>query len=305
MNRLLFTFCVSIFRHIFSFQPKLAMYWVDQTVTNPLIPLETIPSWVDHVIIGFATMNLDNSITFPYNTTMIQQGISYLQSKNHTISISIGGSANCGPKGISQDLMFGQSNFNPIIWAQNVKTNLIDIYGLQYLDIDYECRDLFLQNPINVQNGLKELKILAPNISISFVAFSVVTTPNNWENYLQAFLAVQPYIDIIYWATYNINLNNQISESFYSSANITSMTKLGYNSSSIFYGYCTGSVACVYGLGPSFSQIILWANAVKKWNNGGGLFLWTIQDEIALYQGNFTIFNTTGISKKVADILHA
>ena len=278
--------------------PKLAMYWVDNPIT-PIVPLESTPSWVDIVLIGFATINSDSTLTFPYNQSMIQNGVKSLHMYNQTVFLSIGGAANCGPNGISQDLMFGMSNFNATTWANDVY-NLMNMYGFDGVDIDYECRDKILQNPVNVKNALIELRNILPNITISFVAFSVVDTPKSWENYKDAFISIQPYIDVVFWATYNVNLNPVLANDFYSKVNLTSISQFGYNTSSIFYGYCVGT-GCVYGPGPINEQIILWANDVKQ-KGDGGLFLWSIQDELNFY--NFTYFNTSGISKQVADILH-
>jgi len=260
-----------------------------------------IHPWVDTVIIGFATVNLDSTVSFPYNQTMIQNGIQSLKANNKTVFLSVGGAANCGPKGISQDLMFGFPGFNATIWAQSV-ANLMGIYGFVNLDIDYECRDGVLQNPANVRNALFELKSILPNLTVSFVAFSVVVTPSGWQDYKQAFIAMQPFVDIVFWASYNINLNQGLANVFYTNANITSIAQLGYNLTGIYYGYCLGN-GCVWGPGPSSAQVILWANYVKLYG-GGGLFLWSLQDELALYNGNFSLFNTVSLSKQVADILH-
>ena len=278
--------------------PKIAMYWVDNPI-SPVVPLESLPTWIDIILIGFATINSDSTITFLYNQTEVQNGIQYLKSNNQSVFISIGGAFNCGNRGISQDLMFGQPNFNPIIWSNSVK-NFMDIYDFNGIDIDYECRDNVLQNPVNVKNALIELRKLLPNISISFFLFSIFSTPNSWQNYLEACIAVEPYVDIIFWGTYNRNLNPVIANAFYSSVNYTTVTQYGYNTSSVFYGYCVGQ-GCVWGNGPDDQQILSWATDIK--NDGGGLFLWSVQDELLLY--NISYFNTFGISKQVADILHA
>jgi chitinase len=288
------------FLSVFSTSCKLATYWADNP-SNISFPLEMIPSWIDTVIIGFATVNLDSTVAFPYNQTMIQNGIKTLKANNQTVFLSVGGAANCGPKGISQDLMFGFPGFNATIWAKSL-ANLMGIYGFVNLDIDYECRDGVLQNPANVRDALFELKSILPNITVSFVAFSVVLTPSGWQDYKQAFIAIQPFVDIVFWASYNINMNQGLASAFYSSANITSIAQLGYNLTGIYYGYCLGN-GCVWGTGPSSAQVILWANSVKLYG-GGGLFLWSLQDELALYHGNFSLFNTMSLSKQVADILH-
>ena len=281
--------------------PKLTAYWVDDPI-NPKFPLESIPTWIDTVIIGFATVNMNSTVTFPYNQMMIQNGITYLQNNNQTVFLSVGGAANCGPKGISQDLMFSFPGFNSVVWANSV-ANLMNIYGLTNLDLDVECRNGVNQNSVNINNALSELKNISSNITISFVAFSRVAEPTNWQNYKDTFIIIRPYIDIVFWASYNFNLNPAVSNEYYSNANLTSITQFGYNLSSTFYGYCVGT-GCVWGVGPSNNQILLWANNVKNYG-GGGLFIWSLQDELSFYNKDFALFNTTSISKQVADILHS
>ena len=280
--------------------PKLTGYWLDNP-SNISFPLEMIPSWFDTVIIGFATVNADSTVSFPYDQVMIQNGIKFLESNNQTVFLSVGGATNCGPKGISQDLMFGFPGFNATTWAHGI-ADLMCSYGFVNLDIDYECRDGVVQNPVNVRNALVELRRISPNITVSFVAFSVVATPNDWQDYRQAFIAVRPFIDVVFWMSYNIHLNQAIANAFYTSANITTLAQFGYNLTGISYGYCIFT-GCTWGSGASNIQVLNWAESVKLYG-GGGLFLWSLQDELSLYNGNFSLFNTISLSKQIADVLH-
>ena len=278
---------------------KLAMYW---QIDKPIIQLSEIPIWVDNIIVSFATIQPDSTINFPINDIALSNSIKTLQSKNQTVTLSVGGAYNCGPLGISQDKMFGFQNFNPVVWANSL-TNFVNMYNFDGVDIDYECRDGILQNPVNVANALNQLRVFLPNLHISFVAFSVVAFPSNWQNYLKAFVSVKNYVNTVLWASYNINLNQQTANSWYANANLTQITQNGYNRTDVFYGYCLGS-GCVYGPGPSESQIISWAFDVKQ-NGGGGLFLWDITGELSTLNNNITAFNTISLSKKIADILHS
>ena len=170
------------------------------------------------------------------------------------------------------------------------------------MNIDYECRNNILQNPVNIANALFTLRNISPNITISFVAFSVVAYPMGWEDYAQAFVSIQPYINQIFWASYNINLNPLVADAWYSSANLTQITEFGYPLSSVFYGYCLGD-GCAYVNGPSANQILTWAQSVKN-TNAGGMFLWDLEGELLSLNNNITEFNTNGLSKQIADILH-
>ena len=279
--------------------PKLAMYW-QRDVTS--IPLIEVPSWIDIVIVAFAEIKQDSTLDFPVNDLNILNGIQKLQSQNQTVLISIGGAANCGPKGINQDLMFGMINFNSEVWVDST-ISLINKYKFDGVDIDYECRDNVLQNPDSITKSLSLLKMKSPNLFITWVAFSVFDKPSGWQDYKTSFLNVKQYLDIVFWASYNIHLDSQIANSWYANANITQFNALNYTISSVFYGYCIDN-GCAYGIGPSEEQILLWAYDVKL-NGGGGLFLWDIQGELNSLGGNLTVFNTFGISKKVADILHS
>ena len=278
--------------------PKFAMYWQRSPSS---IPLNAVPEWIDTVIVAFATIKPDSSLDFPKLDLNMKTDINFLQNRNQTVLISIGGSANCGPLGLRQDNMFGLVNFNSNIWVESTK-NLIDYYKFDGVDIDYECRDNVLQNPNNVANALKELRIILPNITISWVAFSVTSTPTSWQNYRLAFLNITQYVDEYYWASYNVNLDPLKASTWYSKANITNISNMNVCLDSVYYGYCVGS-ECVYGPGPSEEQVIDWAKSVKQYG-GGGLFLWDLTGEYETSNNSYTLFNTTSLSKRVADILH-
>ena len=277
--------------------PQLAMYW-QRDITK--IPLESVEPWIDIVIVAFAEVNPDSTLNFPVDDVNIKNGIKQLHSRNQTVLISIGGAYNCGPQGLSQDLMFG-NNFNSSVWVEST-INLINNYGFYGVDIDYECRDLVLQNPYRVTEALSLLKKQLPNLYISWVAFSTVNKPNDFSNYLTAFLSVNKYLNAVFWASYNIDINPVSANNWYSNANITVFNSLNYSISSVFYGYCINN-GCAYGIGPSDNQILSWARDVKL-NNGGGLFLWDIQGELNSLNNNVSAFNTIGISRQVSDILH-
>lgn len=279
--------------------PQFATYW--QLQTRTLVPLSEIPKWIDIIIVSFATMNLDSTLSFPINDIDMLNGIRIARDSNQTVLLSIGGSANCGPLGISEDQMFGMDNFDSTIWANSL-VPIINNYNFSGIDIDYECRSGIIQNPINVVLALQEIKTIIPNIYISWAAFSVVSTPSSWENYKNAFINVAQYINVVFWITYNINIDPIVATNWYSAANLTDITKFGIPLNNIFYGYCQG-LGCAYGIGPSNEQIVSWANNVKNYG-GGGLFLWDLEGEFISLNNNITEFNTLGISKQVSNILH-
>ena len=101
------------------------MYW---QLNTTIVPLDSIPQWVDTVIIAFATIRSDSTLSFPIDDMNIMTSIQALQSKNQTVLLSIGGAANCGPKGIVEDQMFGMDTFNSLIWADSTIT-LINMYN--------------------------------------------------------------------------------------------------------------------------------------------------------------------------------
>ena len=279
--------------------PKLAMYW--QINPSPF-SLNMVPNWVDTVIIAFSTIKSDSSLDFPQNDLIMKTNIEFLQNRNQTVLLSIGGAANCGPLGIRQDNMFGIANFNSQIWVNSVK-NLINYYGFNGVDIDYECRYNIIQNPNNIASALNDLRTILPNITISFVAFSVVNKPSNWQNYKLAFLNITRYVDEYFWASYNVDLDQNKALNWYLSANITDISNISNIClSSVYYGYCLGN-GCVYGPGPSEQQIITWAKSVKQYG-GGGLFLWDITGELQILNNDYNLFNTASLSKQIADILH-
>ena len=283
----------------YAINPKLAMYW--QLNTSSIMPIDTIPSWVDIIVVSFATMLPDSTLEFPINDMKIIQGINTAKNKGQTVSLSLFGAANCGTS-ISQDNTFALSNFNTDIFVNSL-VNIINTYNFTDINIDNECRSGIIQESTNKYNTIIKLKNILPNLLISFSAFSLVYSPQHWGSYLTAYQTILPLINTTYWMAYNINLNKNIATNWYTNLNLTSISNLGAPLNSIFLGYCV-NVGCAYGIGASDNQILNWASIIKQ-IGGGGMFLWDIDGELQGLNYNITEFNTVGLSKQVADILHS
>ena len=289
-----------------STNPKLAMYW--ELSSSPIIKLDAIPYWIDIILIAFATTESNGAIIFPQNDINLLNGIQIAKSKNQTVSLSLFGAGSCGTS-ISHDNTFANPNFNPDIFA-NTLVSTVNFYNFTDINIDNECRSTIIQESTNKVISLQKIKQLLPNLLISFSAFSLVHNPNNWQNYLIAYQKLIPFIISTLWMTYNIDIDPVIASNWYASVNLTDISSLGVPLNSIFYGYCGvingigNGKECVYGHGPNSQQILKWAVDAKN-QNSSGMFGWTIGSEIADLNYNMTAFNTIGISKQVADILHA
>jgi len=297
----LFPLLLSIFSFGFATNPKLAMYW--QLNTTNVLPLTDIPSWIDIVVISFATMLPNSTIEFPVNDINIINGINAAKNKNQTVSLSLFGAANCGTStSISQDNTFGLSNFNTDIFVNSL-VSIINSYNFTDINIDNECRSGVIQESINKYNTIMKLKTILPDLLISFSAFSIVYSPQHWSNYLIAYQTVLPLINTTYWMAYNIDLNKNVATNWYTNLNLTNISNLGAPLNSIFIGYCINT-GCAYGVGASNMQILTWARTIKQ-IGGAGMFLWDLEGELELFNYNITEFNSISISKQVSDILHS
>ena len=279
--------------------PKLAMYW--QLNTSSIMSIDTIPSWIDIVVVSFATMLPDSTLEFPINDTNIIKGINTAKNKGQIVSLSLFGAANCGSS-ISQDNTFVLPTFNTDIFVNSL-VSIINTYNFTDINIDNECRSGIIQESTNKYNTIIRLKNILPNLLISFSAFSLVHSPQHWGSYLTAYQTILPLINTTYWMAYNINLNKNIATNWYTNLNLTSISNLGVPLNSIFLGYCLNT-GCAYGIGASDNQILNWASTIKQ-IGGGGMFLWDIDGELQGLNYNITDFNTIGLSKQVADILHS
>lgn len=254
--------------------PFLTTYW---GLWSQNIKLEEIPSWFNVILVSFAEIGSGGAINFDNNNYNLMKSIESAHLKNQIVLLSVGGGANC-VGGLFNDQTFGRQDFNENIFIDSVLST-VNIYNFDGVDIDYECYSTFnntrKQNDINVVSATKNLRNRLQNKLLTWAAFSSVWTTNSFADYRTAYLKILEYIDYVFWMTYNVSKDDIVANEWYSLVE-SRISELNFNTSKICYGYCIGD-GCSYGIGPSDSQVLKWAQS-----RGQCLFLWDIDSEVKL-----------------------
>jgi chitinase len=160
----------------------LAGYWHDWE-TPVWIPLGSVPSSYDIIVVAFATYNGGGNFSFTVDPAETQaqfiSDINYLHSQGKKVLISLGGASETPTMGSSSD-------------AQNFATSAASIvrqFGFDGIDIDFENGAVYLnQNDTNINApttpsvvyliaGLKQFHSALPNAMVTMAPIA---------NYLQA-----------------------------------------------------------------------------------------------------------------------